>query len=91
MRMWTEKRLLHFIKDIIYVVQTLPEHRRCKRTRGLDLAKMDKEIALPVELVDRIDEVMEVMGFRTREELVIAAVRRLLDFYKSMALMEAQS
>ena len=55
------------------------------------MAKMDKEVALPVELVDRIDEVLDVMGFRTREELVIAAVRRLLDFYKSMALMDAQS
>ena len=59
--------------------------------RGLDLAKMDEEVALPMELVDRIDEVLEAMGFRTREELVIAAVRRLLDFYKSIALMDAQS
>ena len=49
------------------------------------------EVALPVELVDRIDEVLEAMGFRTREELVIAAVLRLIDLYKSMALMEAQS
>ena len=55
------------------------------------MANIDKEVALPTELVDRIDEVLEVMGFRTREELVIAAVRRLLDLYKSMALMEAQS
>jgi len=72
-------------------VPTLLEHRRCKRTRGLDLAKMEMEVGLPVDLVDRIDEVLEVMGFRTREELVIAAVRRLLDLYKSMAVREAQS
>jgi metal-responsive CopG/Arc/MetJ family transcriptional regulator len=52
---------------------------------------MDEEVALPMELVDRIDEVLEAMGFRTREELVIAAVRRLLDYYKSMAIMDAQS
>lgn len=52
---------------------------------------MDEEVALPMELVDRIDEVLEAMGFRTREELVIAAVRRLLDYYKSMALVDAQS
>jgi metal-responsive CopG/Arc/MetJ family transcriptional regulator len=52
---------------------------------------MDEEVALPMELVDRIDEVLEAMGFRTREELVIAAVRRLLDYYKSIALMDAQS
>ncbi len=49
------------------------------------------EVALPAELVDRIDEVLEAMGFRTREELVIAAVRRLVDKYRSMALIEAQS
>jgi len=52
---------------------------------------MEMEVALPVELVDRIDEVLEVMDFRTREELVIAAVRRLVDHYKSMAFREAQS
>ena len=69
----------------------MPEDRRRKLTRGLDLANIDKEVALPTELVDRIDEVLDVMGFRTREELVIAAVRRLLDFYKSMALMDVQS
>jgi len=69
----------------------LLEHGRGKRTRGRDLANMEMEVALPVELVDRIDEVLEVMGFRTREELVIAAVRRLVDHYKSMAFREAQS
>ncbi len=68
----------------------MPEHGRCRRTR-LGLSKIEMEVALPVELVDRIDEVLEAMGFRTREELVIVAVRRLVDKYKSMALMEAKS
>lgn len=67
------------------------ERGRRERTRGLGLEKIEMEVALPVELVDRIDEVLEAMGFRTREELVIAAVRRLVDKYRSMALMEAKS
>lgn len=69
----------------------MSEHGRRERTLGLGLEKIEMEVALPVELVDRIDEVLEAMGFRTREELVIAAVRRLVDKYTSMALMEAQS
>ena len=69
----------------------MPEHGRRKKTLGLGLEKIEMEVALPVDLVDRIDEVLEAMGFRTREELVIAAVRRLVDKYRSMALMEARS
>ncbi len=69
----------------------MPEHGRRERTLGLGLEKIGMEVALPAELVDRIDEILEAMGFRTREELVIAAVRRLVDKYTSMALMEAQS
>ena len=65
------------------------DHEKHERTLGLGLAKIEMEVALPVELVDRIDEVLEEMGFRTREELVIAAVRRLVDKYRSMALKEA--
>ena len=67
------------------------EYGRCERTRGLDLSKIEMEVALPADLVDKIDEILEAMGFRSREELVIAAVRRLVDRYKSMALMEARS
>ena len=69
----------------------MPERGKRERTLGLGLAKIEMEVALPVELVDRIDEILEAMGFRNREELVIAAVRRLVDKYKSMALMEAKS
>lgn len=47
-------------------------------------------VAIPAELVCEIDEVLDVMGFDTRDELVIAAVRRLVDMYKSMAVMGAQ-
>jgi len=66
-------------------------HRGRKRTRGQGLTKKMLEVAIPAELVCRIDEVLDVMGFRTREELVIAAVRRLVDLYRSMAVMETQS
>ena len=69
----------------------MPERGKRERTLVFGLAKIEMEVALPVELVDRIDEILEAMGFRTREELVIAAVRRLVDLYKSMALREAQS
>ncbi len=69
----------------------MPEYGRCRRTRGLGLSKIEMEVALPVELVDRIDEVLEAMGFKTRVALVIVAVRRLVDKYRSMALMEAHS
>ena len=69
----------------------MPERGKRERTLVFGLAKIEMEVALPVELVDRIDEILEAMGFRTREELVIAAVRRLVDKYKSIALMEAKS
>jgi len=69
----------------------MSEHGKRERKLGLGLSKIEMEVALPAELVDRIDEVLEAMGFQTREELVIAAVRRLVDKYRSMALMEAHS
>ena len=69
----------------------MSEHGKRERKLGLGLSKIEMEVALPADLVDKIDEILEAMGFRSREELVIAAVRRLVDRYKSMALMEARS
>jgi metal-responsive CopG/Arc/MetJ family transcriptional regulator len=40
------------------------------------------EITLSEELLKRVDEVVEVLGFGSREEFVLAAVRRLLDRYR---------
>jgi len=43
-------------------------------------------IEVPVELVDGLDDVIMLMGFRSREEFALVALRRLLD--KHMALMK---
>lgn len=53
---------------------------------GWGLEEVKLEIALPVELVDRIDEVLEDLGFRSREEFVVAAVRRLIDRYMPLTV-----
>jgi len=50
------------------------------------LKKIELEIALPTEIVDRIDEILEVLGFQSREEFVVAAVRRLVDRYTSLSV-----
>jgi metal-responsive CopG/Arc/MetJ family transcriptional regulator len=39
------------------------------------------KIDLPVELVEKVDGIMDLLGFESREEFVEAAVRRLLDRY----------
>jgi len=44
------------------------------------------EVSLPAELVEGIDRVCELLGFRSREEAVVAAVRRLVDMYKVLAV-----
>jgi hypothetical protein len=38
-------------------------------------------VDLPTELVERMGEVIEFLGFGGEEEFVVAAVRRLLDEY----------
>jgi len=50
------------------------------------LGEDDLVIHLPVELLERIDEIRGLSGFRSREEFVIAAVRRLLDRYATLSL-----
>lgn len=54
--------------------------------RGQGLEEVKLEISLPAELVDRMDKILEVLGFQSREELVTAAVRRLVDRYVSLAV-----
>lgn len=44
------------------------------------------EIVLPAELVEGIDKVCELLGFSSREEVVVVAVRRLVDRYKVLAV-----
>lgn len=39
------------------------------------------EISLPTSLCERLDEVLELLDFGSREGFVEAAVRRLLDRY----------
>lgn len=40
------------------------------------------EITLSEELLKKMDEIIELLGFGSREELVEAAVRRFVDMYR---------
>jgi metal-responsive CopG/Arc/MetJ family transcriptional regulator len=42
-------------------------------------------LTLPPELAERLDEVVELLGFRSRERFAEAAIRRLLDRYVILA------
>lgn len=42
------------------------------------------EISLTPELMRRIDDVVELLGFGNREELVLAAVLRFIDRCKTL-------
>ena len=44
--------------------------------------KKKLEIVLPVELIDVMDKTVELVGFRSRENLAEVAVRRFLDQYR---------
>jgi metal-responsive CopG/Arc/MetJ family transcriptional regulator len=39
------------------------------------------EISLTLELMRRVDEIVELLSFGSREEFLMAAVRRLVDHY----------
>lgn len=39
---------------------------------------------LPPDLAKQVDEVGEYMDFKSREEFVEAAVRRLIDYYRKL-------
>lgn len=42
------------------------------------------EIVLPVDLIDLMDKTIKLTGFKNRENFAEAAVRRLLDRYRSL-------
>ena len=65
---------LRFI-TVIYVVSN--------NTNGM-VEKL--EITLTDELLKKMDELLELMGFRSREEFVVAAVLRLIDKYSEIAI-----
>lgn len=44
--------------------------------------KKTLKIVLPVELIDVMDKTVELVGFKSRENLVEVAVRRFLDRYR---------
>ena len=41
-------------------------------------------IDVPGELVDRLDDVVVLMGFRSREEFALVALRQLLDTHVAL-------
>lgn len=45
------------------------------------------EISLTPELMKRIDEVFELLGYNSREELVQCIIRRFLDKYHSQYII----
>ena len=40
------------------------------------------EISLSPEITERMDEVIELLGYGSREELVLCVLRRFLDQYR---------
>jgi len=44
--------------------------------------KKTLKIVLPVELIDVMDKTVELVGFKSRENLTEVAVRRFLDQYR---------
>lgn len=51
------------------------------------MGKERLEIKLPSELGERMDDVVELLGFGSRDELVEAAVRRFLDRYRILDIL----
>ena len=49
------------------------------------------EVTLPPELVERMDEVVELLGLGSREELVLCAIRRYVDNYPSLVQIVRES
>ena len=49
------------------------------------------ELTLTPELVERMDEVVELLGLGSREELVLCAIRRYVDNYPSLVQIVRES
>jgi metal-responsive CopG/Arc/MetJ family transcriptional regulator len=39
------------------------------------------EILIPSALLEKIDSIGEILDFKSREEFILASIRRLLDWY----------
>lgn len=52
---------------------------------GINGMEEKLEIRLPRELADRMDEILEYLGFDSRKELALSAIRRLIDHYTIIA------
>lgn len=52
-------------------------------SKEMQIPKMEQkiEITIPLNLLERIDKVKTLLGYRSLEEFMEAAVRRLLDQY----------
>lgn len=44
------------------------------------------EISFDEDLIQRIDELLDLLGFGSREEFVVSAVRRLVARYRSLSV-----
>lgn len=44
-------------------------------------------IEVPGELVERLDDVLVLMGFRSREEFALVALRQLLDRHVALMML----
>lgn len=43
---------------------------------------MRLEVEVPSRLIDRMDEIMDLLGLRSREEFLVVVLRRFLDNYE---------
>ena len=44
------------------------------------------EVSLSPEIMERMDEVVELLGYGSREELVLCVIRRFLDKHNSRCI-----
>lgn len=58
-------------------------HYTTKRQQSVKRTLEKLEISLDPELIKRIDEVVELIGYNSREELILCAIRRYADKYRS--------
>lgn len=57
-----------------------PPTEKTKAASGSETVK----VTLPAELVRLMEEVIEYLGFGSKEEFIMASVRRLLDYYNHL-------
>ena len=70
-------------------LRVIPRYKPKRRARLKGLRLEDKlEIILPVDLLEKIDRIVDLLGFGSREEFVVAAVRRAVDQYMLLVTVE---